>query len=296
MAKGGDMILTGQPLVLCADDFALAPGVDEAIVRLAEAGRLSAISCMAVMADWPHAARRLEVLQDRCDIGLHLTLTDQPPLGPMPQLAPGGMLPALSKLFAAAFAGRLTRGEAAAEVKAEVVRQWDAFVQARGRLPDFVDGHQHVHLLPGIRSAVLDQVIRCPVGERPWLRSCWESPARVLARRIASGKALLLATLSLPLRRAALAGRLATNTSFRGVHGFAANADYAAMFRQFLKGRSRRPLIMCHPGLVDDRLRAVDTVVEPRQDEYAYFSSHRFRDDLAEAGLHVARFREFASG
>lgn len=296
MANGVDMIGRGRPLVLCADDFALAPGVDEGIVCLAEAGRLSAISCMAVKADWPHAARRLEALSDRCDIGLHLTLTDQPPLGPMPQLASGGVLPPLSRLFAAAFAGRLSRGDAAAEVKAEMVRQWDAFVQARGRLPDFVDGHQHVHLLPGVRSVVLDQVMRSPLGERPWLRSCWEPPARVLARRIATGKALLLAALSLPLRRAAALVRLPTNTSFRGVHGFAAKADYAAMFPHFLKGRSRRPLIMCHPGLVDDRLRAVDAVVEPRQDEYAYFSSDRFPDDLAEAGLRIARFRDFVSG
>lgn len=296
MAKDGDMTATGRPLVICADDFALAPGVDEAIVRLAEAGRLSAISCMAVMAGWSGSARRLEALYERCDMGLHLTLTDQPPLGAMPQLAPNGMLPTLSKLFAAAFAGRLTRGEAAAEVKAEVVRQWDAFVQARGRLPDFVDGHQHVHLLPGVLSTVLDQVIRCPVDERPWLRSCWEPPARVLARRIATGKALLLATLSLPLRREAVAAGLATNNSFRGVHGFAANTDYASLFRKFLKGSSARPLIMCHPGFVDDQLRAVDAVVEPRQDEYAYFSSQRFPEHLAEAGLRVARFKEFASG
>ena len=251
---------------------------------------------MAVMADWAKAAPRLEALNECCDVGLHLTLTDQPPLGPMPTLAPNGVLPSLGRLFAAAFSGRAMRKHVASEVIGEVARQWDAFTQARGRVPDFIDGHQHVHLLPGIREAVLDRVMSCQESERPWLRVCWEPPARILARRISAGKALLLAALSMPLRRATAAWRLRTNNSFRGVHGFAANADYAAMFPKFLDGRAERPLIMCHPGLIDDRLRAVDAVVEPRQDEYAYFSSRRFPADLAEAGLRLVRFREFATG
>ncbi|MBP6598122.1 MAG: ChbG/HpnK family deacetylase, partial [Giesbergeria sp.] len=33
-------------ITLCADDFALHPAVDAAVVTLAQAGRLSATSCM----------------------------------------------------------------------------------------------------------------------------------------------------------------------------------------------------------------------------------------------------------
>lgn len=287
-----DMPVTGpaRPLVLCADDFGLAPGVSEGIAILAEAGRLSAISCMTGMAGWPKAAPRLASLGERCDVGLHLTLTDHRPLGRMPGLAPAGTLPPLGRLFAAAFTGRLDRQELAAEV----ARQWDAFTQAHGRHPDFVDGHQHIHLLPGIREAVLALLMKCPEESRPWLRVCWEPPVRVLARRIAASKAMLLAMLSLPLRRAAARLRIAANDSFRGVHAFAADADYAAMFPQFLQGRARQPLIMCHPGLVDDALRAADAVVEPRAFEYDYLASSRFPSDLAAAGWRIARFREFA--
>lgn len=282
----------GRPLILCADDFGLSPGVSEGIASLAEAGRLSAISCMAGMPHWPEAAPRLAALGDRCDVGLHITLTDHPPLGRMPGLAPAGTLPPLGRLFAAAFTRRLDRQE----VAAEIARQWDAFIQAHGRYPDFVDGHQHVHLLPGIREAVLALLMQCPEENRLWLRVCWEPPARVLARRIAAPKAMLLAMLSLPLRRAAARLGLAANDSFRGVHAFAADADYAQMFPQFLHGRARRPLIMCHPGLVDDALRAADAVVEPRAREYAYLASSRFPADLAAAGWRLAHFRAFATG
>ncbi|MFO1145469.1 MAG: ChbG/HpnK family deacetylase [Rhodospirillales bacterium] len=243
IADGMPVANPARPLVLCADDFGLAPGVSEGIASLAAAGRLSAISCMAGMPAWPKAALRLAALRERCDVGLHITLTDHPPLGRMPVLAPAGTLPPLGRLFTAAFSGRLDRQE----VAAEITRQWDAFTQAHGRHPDFVDGHQHVHLLPGIREAVLALLMQGPEESRPWLRVCWEPPARVLARRIAAAKAMLLAMLSLPLRRAAARLGLAVNDSFRGV-AFAADADYAAMFPRFLQGRAQRPLIMCHPG------------------------------------------------
>ena len=279
------------PLILCADDFGLAPGVDEAIIRLAECGRLSATSCMAGIPGWQKAAPRLRLLGDRCDIGLHVTLTDHRPLGSMPETASAGTLPTLGRLFAMAFTGRLARRE----VEAEVRRQWDAFTQAHGRAPDFVDGHQHVHLLPGIREAVLRLLTECPEGTRPWLRVCWEPPSRVLARRIATSKAMLLAALSLPLRRAVRGLKLATNDSFRGIHAFAPDGDYATMFPRFLQGRARRPLIMCHPGLVDEALRRADPVVEPRAGEFAYLASDRFSDDLAAAGWRLARFRDFAA-
>lgn len=42
------------PVALCADDFALAPGVDRGILALADAGRITALSCMAVSRQPPH--------------------------------------------------------------------------------------------------------------------------------------------------------------------------------------------------------------------------------------------------
>lgn len=288
---GPGKIGAAAPLVLCADDFGLAPGVDEAIVRLADAGRLSATSCMTGMERWRVAAPQLQTLANRCDIGLHLTLTGHRPLGRMPTLAPAGRLPPLGRLFAAALTRRLDHQEVAAELR----RQWDAFTQVHGRLPDFVDGHQHVHLLPGVREAVLAMLLECPAGARPWLRVCWEPPPRVLARQVAIGKTMLLTALSLPLRHAVRRLGLAANDSFRGVHSFTPDGDFTSMFPRFLRGAARRPLIMCHPGLVDDALRAVDPVVEPRVGEYGYLASDRFTDDLAAAGWRLARFRDFAA-
>ena len=51
--------MTGRGITLCADDFALHPLVDEAVLRLAQAGRLSATSCMSTAPRWRAAAPRL---------------------------------------------------------------------------------------------------------------------------------------------------------------------------------------------------------------------------------------------
>jgi predicted glycoside hydrolase/deacetylase ChbG (UPF0249 family) len=277
-----------QPLVLCADDFALSPGVSMGILRLAERGRLSAISCMTLMPHWPTLARRLDSVEGRCDIGLHLTLTDQRPLAPVPSLTRDDHLPNLGRLLRGAFARRLDPSD----VRGEIHRQWEAFVSARGRPPDFVDGHQHVHLLPGVRDALCDVLRACAKDERPYIRVCWEPPARVIARGECVGKTLLLASLSMPLRRAVRRLGLAANDSFRGVHAFDPRADYAASFRRFLRGRARRPLVMCHPGFVDAELRSVDTVTDQRRVEYDYLASERFTADLAALGWRLDRFRD----
>jgi chitin disaccharide deacetylase len=243
---------------------------------------------MAVSPLWRTLAGWLGGVEKRCDIGLHLTLTDHQPIGSMPGLASTGRLPSVGRLMRRAFAGALE----AAEVRDELRRQWDAFIAARGRPPDFLDGHQHVHLLPGVRQAVLELLGECAPGERPYVRLCWEAPVQVLLRRIAVGKALFLSLLSVPLRREVSRLGFVANDSFRGVHTFDAGLDYAKVFPRFLTGDGLRPLIMCHPGFVDGRLRALDSVTDQRQREYDYFASERFSADLEASDSRLVRFRE----
>ena len=85
-------------LVVCADDYGLSPGVNRAILGLAEAGRISATSCMTTGPGWPASAAALRTLDGRIGIGLHLNLTEGAPLGPMPSVAPHGGLPPLAAL------------------------------------------------------------------------------------------------------------------------------------------------------------------------------------------------------
>lgn len=280
-----------RALLLCADDFALSEGVSEGIIRLAEAGRLSAISCMSASPLWPSLAPHLRAIARTCDVGLHLTLTDQTPAGSLPHLAPGGQLPSHRRLLALAASGQLGANGLAEDILEEIDRQWRAFVDVWGRPPDFIDGHQHVHLLAGVRNVVCSRLASLPVHERPYLRLCWDPFTEILRRQVAAGKALLLAAMSRPLRRETARLGITTNDSFRGVHGFDATKPFAPLMRRFLGGAGQRPLVMCHPGFVDARLRALDPVTDQRRVEYDYLSSDGFLEDLAKAGLRLARFR-----
>ncbi len=82
-----------RSLVLCADDFGLADGINRAILELIDLGRLSATSCMTTMPAWTEgAAAALIARHDRAALGLHFNLTegDKPsPLGKLMQQTAG---------------------------------------------------------------------------------------------------------------------------------------------------------------------------------------------------------------
>lgn len=277
--------LTPKPLVLCADDYGIAPGVGRGIRALAAAGRLSATSCMTVFPEWRDEASRLQAVADRIDIGLHLTLTDQAPLGAMPGLAPGGRLPPLGRLIRLAHLRRIDRDE----VRGEIARQLDAFEAAMGRAPDFIDGHQHVHVLPVIRDIVLGLFGSRLDLRHTWLRSCVEPARRVLRRRIDAPRALAIAQLARPLhRRATLAG-VATNQGFGGVTSFRLDRPVAADFAGYLSATGSRPLVMCHPGEPDDVLAGRDPITAARAVELGYLGGDGFARLLEERGVVLAR-------
>lgn len=269
---------------LCADDYGLAPGVSRAIRALVAAGRLTATGCMTGSPFWPAEADALRPLEGKADVGLHLTLTDQRPLGPMPGLAPDGRLPSVGALVKRSLAGRLDR----AEVAAELERQMDSFVAAYGRAPDFLDGHHHVHQLPGVREAVLD-LWRRRMGRQGWVRSCWEPPLSILACGVDRLRALVISELGRGFRRMLEGEGVPHNLSFRGVYDLSDRVPYEELFRAFTARPAPRTLVMCHPGEVDDALRAVDCLTTRREAEYAFLASDACARALDESGLRLAR-------
>ena len=273
------------PLIVCADDYGIAPGVSAAIRELAQAGRLSATGAMAAMPHWPEAAVAIRPLAGRIAIGLHFTLTDQHPLGRMPLLAPGGKFPTIAALSRSAHFGGLPRQE----IAEELVRQLDAFEAHLGRKPDFIDGHQHVHQLPLIRDIVIDAAAaRLPPDG--WVRDTWDAPLHLLRRGSVEGA--MVATLGRGLHRRARRQRIAANRGFTGVYPFGKVALGAAMPR-LLAGAGAKTMLMVHPGHPDAELAAVDSWVGPREGEFAYLMSDDFARLLARRGLRVAQGAPF---
>ena len=278
-----------KPILVCADDYGIAPGVSAAIRALVAARRLSATSCMVAGAWWEEEAPRLRPFKDSIDIGLHFTLTELAPLGPMRDLAPSGRLPPLRTLIRRALMRRLD----AVEIATELERQIDHFVARMGCEPAFLDGHQHVHQLPVVRDAVLDVFVRRLQPAGAWMRFPTVPVADVLSHRIAIVRTAAINALGLGFRRRCRARGIPGNTGFRGVRGFANEAPYPRlMARWFLKGLGRGSLIMCHPGRADAALAAIDPVTTAREEEYAFLASDAFPALLSQNGCRLSRFCE----
>ncbi len=273
---------------LCADDYGLNSEVNNAINALVRDGRLNAVSCMAVGNAF-NAPTLLEAVSEAplpVEIGLHLTLTEYAPLAAMPKLTEEVVLPQVEQLLIKSHLRRINR----AEVFLELERQFNAFESAFGRKPDFVDGHQHVQIFPGIRDEVVNLVVS-RLGEAKagscWVRCC-DSPISDLFFS-PNLRAVLLAAMSRRQKGRLASAGLRYNDRFYGVNTF----DPAQSFRTLMQGwlqkvarREDHTLIMCHPGMPGSD--PADPIATRRPDEYSYLASHDFTDDLERFEVQLA--------
>jgi predicted glycoside hydrolase/deacetylase ChbG (UPF0249 family) len=263
---------------LCADDYGLSPGVNRAIRDLIERGRLNATSVMVV---GPSIGRdEISALQAavagsaRCAIGLHVTLTA--PFRPLTmhfQPIDGGMFLPFPKLLRAGLLRRLDPEI----IQAELTVQLSAFGEMFGRAPDFVDGHQHAQLFPGVRDAFLAAVK--DAAPNAWVRQGGRN--QPLARRLGTPKALVLDALSAQFRRRAARANIAFNPGFAGAYDFSQKPDFSVLMRQFLDGLPEHGVIMCHPGFVDETLVSLDPLTTHREHEHAFLGGEHFPHLLA---------------
>jgi predicted glycoside hydrolase/deacetylase ChbG (UPF0249 family) len=277
---------------LCADDYGMAPGVNAAIRQLILNKRLNATSVMMaashIGAEEVDALEMLNSGEPRAAVGLHVTLTA--PFKPMSAgFAPlrDGAFPPINEMMRLAMTQRLD----VETLTIEIATQLEAFLSAFGHLPDFVDGHQHVHLLPQVRNAFLKVVSE--IAPNAWVRQC----GRVRGGRVLHDpKSLVLDVLSLGFKGQAARHGLVTNPAFAGAYAFSPKAQFARIFPRFLKGLPDGGLIMCHPGFVDSTLQSLDPVTTLREHEFAFFSSDAFPQVLARHGVTLAQPSGAAGG
>lgn len=252
---------------LCADDYAMTAGVSRGIEQLAQLRKISATSAMVTTAHWAADAARIRELRGHIAIGLHLNLTlGVPSSGTCASLAPSGRFLELQPLIKAALTGRIAHGEARDEIR----RQLDAFETALGYAPDHIDGHQHVHVLPVIRGALLDEVATRYRERPPLLRDPGEGLASIATTSPARGKALVVKALASGFSAAARRRGLTVNSSFAGFSGFDTSRPFESEIVAALDRRrdaSAFKIVMCHPGFADEELGRIDPVVARRQQE-----------------------------
>lgn len=224
-------------IVVCADDFGMNTAVNDGILHLAQLGRLNATSCLV---EGPAFSVGVAALRDSSlQIGLHLNFTEA--MG-----RPGLYMP-VGRLILQTWARRLDMSH----VAAQVARQLDLFEDGVGRPPDFIDGHQHVHQFPQIRTALLDEIGRRYAGRRLWLRNTCHGDLNGLPAALRFKAYTIEALGARHFVRRARRGGWRLNRSFLGVYDFKGGQQaYASLLPRWLEHARDGDAIMCHPAAV----------------------------------------------
>ncbi len=268
-------------LVVNADDLGAHPKIDEGVLLARAQGIVTSASVLVTGPSASEAVARARA--QKLGLGVHLCLTTHlEPAAPSLQvrsLAPGGRFRKDWRELSLAWLGGLIPR---AEVERELYAQVDRAAKL-GFTPDHLDTHQHLHLLPGLRSMVerLAASLKLP------LRWPVEAPGLDWARRpLAALKTGLLDALALARPRP-LARRV------RSMGAFDTGAlDEAQLIRRLESLPEGDVELFCHPGLDPGLIRYEPSWRYPWEEELRALTSPRVRHVLEERGVELCTFAQ----
>ena len=271
-------------LIVHADDFGLAEPVNLGVVEAHDRGIVTSASLMATGPAFEHAVA-LARSRPELDIGVHLVLTEHQPLTEraVPTLArAGGRFPPHAKQLAREWLrGTISLAEVRTELDAQIRR-----VRTAGFAVSHLDGHQHVHVLPGIARVVAElaashriPAVRYPAERvRPYM--LW-NPHHL--KRVVEQVALATACAVSPLRG------LRRTDGFVGFY-FGGRLDESNLARVLARLPAGRTVeLMCHPGGEGMRADGWQYAWVAERDA---LTSPRIRDLVAARGIQLVSYRD----
>jgi predicted glycoside hydrolase/deacetylase ChbG (UPF0249 family) len=157
-------------LIINADDFGLAPGVNRAIIELQQAGALSSTTLMAT-ASYFSPAVHLAFAQPGLAVGCHVVLVDGSPclrgsevpslLDPKRSVEPAAspsFRPTVGRFLQDLLRGRIREQEIETEAIAQIQR-----IQSSGLTVSHIDSHKHLHGFPRVLAPLLRAARQCGV-------------------------------------------------------------------------------------------------------------------------------------
>ena len=236
-------------IIVNVDDLGFSHAVNQAVIDLAEKQRIQATSFMSlgeIHQDEVQALKELNI-----DIGLHFDLTGLAGVGTLKNI--------LMKAYLRQFNHQ--------ELELIIHKQLDLFEAKIGCLPDFIDGHQHVHQFPLVRQVLLECIEQ---------RYHKKIPLRNTQTYQTDLKAKIIYLLGgFALKNTLIHKQWPHNASFAGVYSF--NKDFnglSELWESWLKDAPNHSVIMCHPARVDPNWN--DDIYAARCVEYQWLMSDEF--------------------
>jgi chitin disaccharide deacetylase len=266
-------------LIINADDFGIARGVNIGIIEAAKAGVVTSTSLIVNLPAFADAIARAQSCPD-LSLGLHLNFTIGRPLTAAPSLARAdtGEFHSLPTLLGRASLGLVDTADIDLECKAQIDRMIDA-----GLRLTHLDSHRHVHAHPAISTAVVRAAasrgishvrIPCePLGINP---GDWRATLK---------KVGLLISVRLSRRGTANQAPRFFGISLQGAKSFASRLF--ALIARLPPGTNE---LMTHPGYTDATLTGFDSYALERENELAVLCTREFRELLDRCGITLTSF------
>ncbi len=273
---------SARPVIINVDDLGLSTAVNDAVIHLAELGRIGASSYMVggtITDSDINCLNKLNV-----DIGLHLDLTG---------IFPSALRGSLKSIIIASYLRRLDSTQVTSIIK----QQLDGFEDRFNRAPVFIDGHQHIHQFPVIRESLIKELTNRYSDEiaKDMLS------ARVTTPLINDVKSWIIYILGgYAWRKSCQHHQILTNDKFGGVYGFDADRQQLAMlWEKWLQSAPCHTanvsptLIMCHPAIPESRSNSwQDEIKGAREIEYEWLISEDFEELLAQYEVKLMRWSD----
>lgn len=284
-------------LIVNADDLGWTEGVNRGIAEAHSGGLVTSASLLANGRAFGSA---LDVARTNPElgVGVHLNLSNGSPIANPKEVASllnaqGQLHLTTDALFLRIVTSRLNLDE--------VQREWEAQirkVRGAGISPTHLDGHKHVHMLPGFFEITVGLAkkhgirgIRISHEDsklRGWLSSGTQMNTTMLLKQAAQARALKF--LARNARELANHAGLITTNYFCGIAqtGALTHEGVQALLKNLPNGTTE---LMCHPGYADGDLQASPTrLQQSRQGELHILTDERTRKLVAIQGIRLISY------
>lgn len=292
-----------KQLIVNADDFGYARGVNEGIVRAHREGIVTSATLMAGAAEFDHAAE-LSKLAPTLDVGCHLVLVSGRAVSKpdeIPSLASEtGELPRTIRQFASLlFRGRIRDSDLRVEIAAQLQKIRNAGIHI-----SHIDSHKHTHMFSRVARIAMETArdfgiccIRNPAenydGFFPSLRAV-EPNRGMFVRQALQGiccRWLARKSRSYRLRFGLRAPDYFYSVALAGL--------LSPRVLTILIGRLRGGVseLMCHPAVMERTLASSPTrLKQERIREFEAVTSQDVKAAIAQAGVTLIGYRALAAG
>jgi predicted glycoside hydrolase/deacetylase ChbG (UPF0249 family) len=250
-------------MMICADDYGLTKGIGQAIRALISAHKINYVSCMVTGPHWELEGQMLRQLSNslpyKLHVGLHLSFTTSisDPLKCHDKKS-------VTNFLSSSILRTVSRTQIAQEIEEQLLKFEEVFQKS----PDFIDGHHHVHLYPGIFEETVAVILRKSSEKKIKLRNTF-IPLKILRTpKFLDQKTIVISLLGLFRRKRLESLGLNLNSDFNGFFNYHPSKDIEVMLNDFIKTANPNSLFYCHPGFVDSELLEVDDYTYAREEEF----------------------------